>query len=464
MKKSMTHLIGFRLIVSVFLLAFITSCTPDPPLRTTSPSPDTYSAEIPLAYHELFLDLERFTQGYRPPVSARSSAYIGLVGYETLVPAMPDHNSLLSYFDIPAAPQPAADLEYHYPLALTEAYTVALEYFFPEAPAEYLFRIYGLRTRFFQEFREQVPRDVFSRSVIYGREMAEAICRWSATDQPGHEAYRRNADPNYRPPSGAGLWQPTFPDFTPALLPFWGQVRTFAADESDVVADPLPYDVSPASAIYAQALEPMQKVNAIRNGELAEDFWIAQFWSDDCPILTFTPSGRWYAVANQMVANEALNLPAAVELYARLGMALSDAGVRCWHEKYRFNYLRPVDYIRQVMPGQADWNTVMCPDGSGNYFTPNFPAYPSGHATFGAAASKVLEAFWGENTGMTDRCHEGRTEFNGTPRTFASFRAMAEENAYSRIPLGVHFQMDADEGLALGYGIGDKVNALPWRR
>ena len=144
-------------------------------------------------------------------------------------------------------------------------------------------------------------------------------------------------------------------------------------------------------------------------------------------------------------------------------MALSDAGVRCWNEKYKYNYLRPVDYIQKSM-GHPEWNTVMCPDGSGNYFTPPFPAYPSGHATFGAAAAEVLTDVFGFSYPMTDRCHEGRTEFLSTPRTFQRFYDMAEENAYSRVPLGVHFRMDAEAGLDLGYRIGRKVNQLAWQK
>jgi hypothetical protein len=37
---------------------------------------------------------------------------------------------------------------------------------------------------------------------------------------------------------------------------------------------------------------------------------------------------------------------------------------------------------------------------------------------------------------------------------------MAEENAFSRIPLGVHITMDCTEGLRLGYEISDAVNGL----
>lgn len=65
---------------------------------------------------------------------------------------------------------------------------------------------------------------------------------------------------------------------------------------------------------------------------------------------------------------------------------------------------------------------------------------------------------------MTDRRHEIRNEFNGTPRSFNSFIEMAVENAFSRIPLGVHFRMDCEAGLEQGYLAGQRVLALPWKK
>lgn len=41
---------------------------------------------------------------------------------------------------------------------------------------------------------------------------------------------------------------------------------------------------------------------------------------------------------------------------------------------------------------------------------------------------------------------------------------MARENAFSRIPLGVHIRMDCAEGLRLGYEISDGINALDLER
>ena len=90
---------------------------------------------------------------------------------------------------------------------------------------------------------------------------------------------------------------------------------------------------------------------------------------------------------------------------------------------------------------------------------PTFPGYPSGHSCFASAAAGVFIDFFGNRANFTDRSHEGRTEFKSDPRTFETFREMASENGYSRIPLGVHIKMDCTEGLRLGYEISDAINA-----
>ncbi|MFK8007424.1 MAG: phosphatase PAP2 family protein [Saprospiraceae bacterium] len=99
-------------------------------------------------------------------------------------------------------------------------------------------------------------------------------------------------------------------------------------------------------------------------------------------------------------------------------------------------------------------------------FWPNlgFPGYPSGHSCFASAAARVFNNAFGNFTNFTDRTHEGRDEFRGEPRSFTSFDKMAEENGYSRIPLGVHIRMDCTEGLRLGYEISDAVNDLKLRK
>ncbi len=453
MKQRILYL---TLITSIFF-----SCEKENYFKESKPATN-FTNEIPLSWNQLYLEIERFTPGYRPPVSARTSAYIGLTAYEALVYGTDGaYRSFSGYFPGLELEKPDSDLEYNWETTLHAAYEKAFELYFPNAPAEQQFEILSQVNRFKIPLRNTVNPAVYQRSYDFGQQIAETIFTWSSEDSWGHEGFYNNTDPNYEPPAHSGYWQPTFPDFAPALLPHWGKVRTFAAKEEDVSPDPLPYTSDPQSAIYQQAIETQTLVDQIRAGEKEEDYWIAEFWSDDCPILTFTPAGRWISITNQLVEREQLNLVQSVVLYAKIGMALNDAGVKCWGEKYRFNCLRPIDYIR-AHTGAPDWNTVMCPDGSGSFYTPNFPAFPSGHATFGAAAAEVLTDVFGSAYTFVDRSHEGRTEFRGAPRTFNSFREMALENGYSRIPIGVHFRMDSDAGIELGTIIGNRVNDLPW--
>lgn len=423
-----------------------------------------FSNEVAKSWMDFFLEIERFTPGYRPPVSARASAYIGLTGYEALVGGMPEFNSFSGYYPALNVPTIAPEREYHWPTVLNNAYATAFARFFPNAPSAQQQKQFELEKYYNDRFATEVPLDVYNRSIEYGETVAKAVFDWSKTDTKGHEGYLRNNDPNYNAPSGEGLWQPTYPDFAPALLPRWGEVRTFAAGEDDVIPPPIPFSYKDDSELYIQATEVMIKVNKIKDGnpDYPDDEWIADFWSDDCPTKTFTPSARWIAIASQAIGIKKLNLDEAVYLYAKIGMALSDAGVRAWHEKYRYNVMRPIDYIANIM-GEQQWNTIMCPS-SGNYFTPPFPAYPSGHATFGAVASEVLTEMFGSSFPVLDRSHEGRSEFISKPRAFNNFYEMAEENAYSRLPIGVHFRMDAETGLDLGYRIGRKINNLPWKK
>lgn len=94
--------------------------------------------------------------------------------------------------------------------------------------------------------------------------------------------------------------------------------------------------------------------------------------------------------------------------------------------------------------------------------TPPFPSYPSGHSGFGGAGSAVMADIFGNTHPYTDNCHQNRTEFNGTPRSYNTILEAGLENAYSRVQLGVHYRMDCDEGIRLGYLAATRVNALPW--
>lgn len=171
-------------------------------------------------------------------------------------------------------------------------------------------------------------------------------------------------------------------------------------------------------------------------------------------------------------------------LFALVNVAMADAGILSWDQKFIHNLWRPVVGIREhdksMGPAatQADNNiSNQCdmqwlPLGGprtnriGKNFTPPFPAYPSGHATFGAAAFHITRLFYNEggmfgndtlsDDSLFDDLDFVSDEFNGIstdnkgtvrPRHLRDFpkglRQMIEENGRSRVYLGVHWVFDA---------------------
>lgn len=446
-------------ILVVVVLVSVVSCKKDESFDPVITA-DQYDSEVYLAWNELLLDINRYAPGYRPPASARMIAYTGLAAYEAIVPGMPAYRSLQSNYAGLNIPSIDPSLEYHWPLVVNAVYSTCFRLFFPHVAAKFKQDIDLTERLINEKYRSIVHKDVFSRSVAHGQNVANIVYQWSTTDRYGHNAYQDPRPSSYIPPVGPGLWQPTFPDFTPGLFPFWGNVRTFALRDGDKLArPPLPFSESENSLFYLQAKEVYAEVKDIT----FEKRWIAEFWSDDIFEQTFEPAARWIAIANQIVEKEKSNLSTAAELYAKLGMSLSDCAVAIWNSKYKYNVERPVSYIRRVI--DPTWITILNNTVNGvKGLTPEFPAYPSGHSGFGAAAAGILVNIFGFNYTLTDRCHEFRSEFIGIPRTFYSFTDMAYENAISRIYLGVHFRMDCEEGLRMGYLSAKRVNSLNWKR
>ncbi|KLU90935.1 vanadium chloroperoxidase [Magnaporthiopsis poae ATCC 64411] len=159
---------------------------------------------------------------------------------------------------------------------------------------------------------------------------------------------------------------------------------------------------------------------------------------------------------------------------------MADAGVFAWREKYTFEIWRPLTGVREHPSGLGDpfFQTVGSPETNNNgiSFKPPFPAYPSGHATFGGATFQMARLYYKRRDGLgfaddapDDICIEfvsdelnginrdlredydparPITEQVGTVRTrvpvrFASLWEVMHENALSRVFLGVHWRFDA---------------------
>jgi hypothetical protein len=217
-----------------------------------------------------------------------------------------------------------------------------------------------------------------------------------------------------------------------------------------------------------------------------EQTLIGVYWGYDGAAGLGTPP-RLY---NQIVREIATNKPnphtgvrnTAAEnarLFALVNVAMADAGILAWDQKYIHDFWRPVVGIREhdISMGpagegnndidsdcQPDWLPLGAPstNSTGKNFTPPFPAYPSGHATFGAAAFHITRLFYSVAMGdknpdplfqglkfVSDE-HNGVNKDNkGTvrPKHVRNFPKglweMIEENGRSRVYLGVHWLFDA---------------------
>ncbi len=473
----------FRILLLTALAAalFLQSCRNDELSPSDLSQTKSFDYQVYKAWNNKYMELDRYAKGNRPGTGPRALAYMGLSAYESVVAGMPEYNSMELQYPGLLLPKVENGKEYYWPACVNASYTYLMKRFFSQMEIEYsdLFTsIDHLHSVLYGQYANQTTPEILERSEAYGRSVAIAIYEWEKQDYAGHNAFLNPQPNDYQPPVGPGLWQPTWSDYGAAMFPFWGEVRCFAMDPSDLIARaPYPYSEDEGSPFYAQAFETYSAVNNVTsNGPGAHDArWRAEFWSDDMVDLTFGPPTHLSAVATQVAEKENLNLAQCAELYAKMGMAMSDAGVALWKSKYVYNVERPITYIRRVLsqkyPEAANWKTILNNPLTGvTGFTPAFPAYPSGHSGFGSSGAKILSAtfeYTPEHSGtytFTDLCHKDRAEFLGTPRTFTSFKEMGDEDAYSRIPLGVHFRMDCDEGVRIGELAAQRVLELPWKK
>ncbi len=283
--------------------------------------------------------------------------------------------------------------------------------------------------------------------------------------------------------------------------PFYGKNANnlFAAATAHDLDDPY----GPGTREYKKALKYVRAkgITPALTGTLPpsskprtpEETLIGIFWAYDGAREIGTPP-RLYNQIVRKVAMTAINPRTGVlntvddnaRLFALVNAAMGDAGILAWAEKYKHDLWRPVLGIREHdlsmgVAGYAsgpsfepqcdpDWLPLGAP-ASNSYVaetgradknaTPGFPAYPSGHATFGAAALHVTRLFYGipSEDQNPDSLLQGEfvsDEMNGINRDNAGnvrsrhARAfdgglweMIEENGFSRVYLGVHWSFDA---------------------
>lgn len=449
----MRKLLSNHLLVATFLLAFaVSACQKDAPIAVNK-NAETFDGLIAHHWFTTFRTLTKKCPGFTPPVAARAFGYAGLTLYETLVYGMPSNQSIQNQLSTGLKINaPDTTLSYNWAVATNAAMAETARLYYANMPESQAIAVAQLEEATYNNIREAGSLDgaTLVRSKQWGIYVAQTIFEWSKTDG-GHVGYTKNFPKDYIIPVGVGKWLPTFPKYQLAMQPNWGNNRTFVPNMTTLTqpAAPIPYSEDTASTFYKEAKVVF---DAVKNGT-AEQKIIAKYWSDD-PGEAGTPGGHSMSIATIILQKEGATLAKSAEVYARVGMGISDAFVSCWKCKYVHNYMRPISYIRM----KFDPNFVSLLE------TPPFPEYPSGHSVQSGAAAKILTDVFGGAYLFTDKTHATRTDIDGTPRSYRSFFEFATEAAASRLYGGIHYQEAIETGIVQGTKVGVAIGKLPFKK
>jgi membrane-associated phospholipid phosphatase len=333
-------------------------------------------------------------------------------------------------------------------------------------------------------------------AVAYGSDIAE---KWVQSRQNDNSSLQQmdtmfNDEPGHHRPDPVTK--------LPALGRNWGKVKPFVV--SNVVTDaPLAPPPKLTDTAYGTAFDDVF-VNGRdniteRNAHFRKQATIGIYWAYDGANKLGTPPRLYNKFVVAATDFQHLSSKDKINVLAAINAAMADAGIAAWHWKYAYDFWRPVVAIREAdrgfgPTGKGDGNTHRDKKGdpfwlplgapksnplppatpsppSNAYFnfTPNFPAYPSGHSTFGSACFETFAGLIGKSTDkisvtfVSSEFNGITTDNNGVTRPKWSqtltLKEALEQNAISRIYLGVHWIFDATGGEMVGKAISVKTVA-----
>ena len=155
----------------------------------------------------------------------------------------------------------------------------------------------------------------------------------------------------------------------------------------------------------------------------------AQFLTNEKAMWWQGPQGlnTWpYDYANKWIFEDKLdqNAPRVARAYALIASAFYDAFIASQDGKFTYWLLRPSQLDPAIVP---------------LFPVPNFPSYPSNHATFSSARSEMLAYLF--------------------PFHADEIRAIGKEGGDSRVWAGIHYPIDLDSGNQLGKAVAQKFIA-----
>jgi hypothetical protein len=411
----------------------------------------TFSADVVIRWLNMQLDMLRvpLATGTGSQAANRAMAYCGIATYESVVPGMPAYQSLTGQLNaFPAMPSTEPGKAYHWAASANAALAEMNRRLFPTTSLANKANIDNLENTLQANYATETEAATLQRSIAFGKEVATRVFTWAATDGSG------NVNVPYVPQSqfiGPGFWVQSLgagntlvttpPNNPQATNPYAYQLRLITPDVTNGTAlEPPPaYSTNPASPFYAMVKDVYDKSQALTPSQTA-----MALYHRDAP--GYPGGGHFVAILSQVLVKAGSMLDIAALAYSKTGIASFDATTICFVNKYTYNLVRPINYIRNVM-GYTTWNAL--------FNTPGHPEFPSAHAVNSAAIAAMLTDVLGDNFQFTLHTYD----YLGLPaRDYNSFNAMAKEMSDSRVLGGIHYQASCDKGLLLGEKVAQNIS------
>ncbi|HEX6848117.1 MAG TPA: vanadium-dependent haloperoxidase [Chitinophagaceae bacterium] len=389
----------------------------------------TFSSEVIVRWLNMQLELLRvpLAPGAGSQAADRALAYCGIAAYESVVPGMPAYQSLTNQLNgFPDMSSAEPGKAYHWAASANAALAEMNRRLFPAASAANKANIDNLENTLKGMYAGEVSDAVLARSIAFGKGVAAKVFAWAATDGSA------NINPPYVPPVGAGLWVSTPPNFPGAVNAYISQRRQMVNGSYDgaAPAPPPPYSTDPASAFYAMVKNVYDKSLVLTPAQTA-----MAIYHRDAP--GYPGGGTFSAIISQVLQKAECKLDVAALAYVKVGIGVYEAIAFAFINKYTYNLVRPITYIRDVM-GYTTWNAL--------FNTPGHPEFPAAHATSGGVVATMLTDVFGENFSFILNHYA----YIGLPaRSYQSFEELGNEMGNSRVFGGIHYQPSVDEGFQM---------------
>lgn len=329
------------------------------------------------------------------------------------------------------------------------------------------------RSKFLKKFPSGAPK---SEGIEWGKKVGKAILRMRTND--GSEPskvnyylgrYKRRNDVLKWSPSGPFYSEkpgPAFDSFERGLFPGHGKITPWTMRSGSQFRANAFHDVN--SKEFAEEYDQVYKLGGKDSKHRTEDqAEIAIFWEDGP--WGVTPPGHFVYIALQLLQKKKMSFMERAKAFALIGMTQCDSSISAWDSKYAHDILRPESAIRlrskkfasqdPRIVQQRNWQSLIP--------TPNFPAYTSGHSTFGAAGAELIALILG-----TDKVKfSGGSpdlviwpQLRGVTRHWTSLSQAAEENGMSRIYGGVHWMKDHTQAMWAGRAIARQAHKTMFKK